>query len=259
MPAADASQRSLLIVGALPDIVEDQFARLFDSLGIGPIAFLPGRMSAALPAVGRGTRYLLAQPYLGETARALDKRGATGLAAPFPLGAEGTRDWLMAAAAAWDIPQARVDEVIAAPIARARRAVDAHRPALQDKRIAFLPDSQLELPLARFLASECGARLEEVGTPYLDRRLAGPELALLPDGVRITEGQDLDPQLDRIRASRPDLTVCGLGIANPLEAEGLRTKWSIELTFTPIQGFDQAGDLAGLFTRPLNRQQRLGF
>jgi light-independent protochlorophyllide reductase subunit N len=259
MPAADASDRSLLIVGALPDIVEDQFARLFDSLGIGPIAFLPGRMSSALPAVGPGTRYLLAQPYLGETARALDKRGATGLSAPFPLGAEGTRAWLMAAAAAWDIPQARVDEVIAAPIARARRAVDAYRPALQGKRIAFLPDSQLELPLARFLANECGARLEEIGTPFLDRRLAEPELALLPDEVRITEGQDLDPQLDRIRACRPDLTVCGLGIANPLEAEGLRTKWSIELTFTPIQGFDQAGDLAELFTRPLNRQERMGF
>ena len=53
--------------------------------------------------------------------------------------------------------------------------------------------------------------------------------------------------------------VGALGLANPLEAEGLRTKWSIELMFTPIQGFDQAGDLAGLFTRPLNRQNRLGF
>jgi light-independent protochlorophyllide reductase subunit N len=60
-----------------------------------------------------------------------------------------------------------------------------------------------------------------------------------------------------VRQDRPDLTVCGLGIANPLEAEGLRTKWSIELMFTPIQGFDQAGDLAGLFSRPLARQSRL--
>ena len=50
---------------------------------------------------------------------------------------------------------------------------------------------------------------------------------------------------------------CGLGIANPLEAEGLRTKWSIELVFTPTQGFDQAGDLAGLFTRPLSRTAKL--
>ena len=40
-----------------------------------------------------------------------------------------------------------------------------------------------------------------------------------------------------------------MGIANALESEGLRTKWSIELVFT-VQGFDQAGDLAGLFAKP---------
>ena len=50
---------------------------------------------------------------------------------------------------------------------------------------------------------------------------------------------------------------CGLGLANPLEAEGLATKWSIELLFTPIQGYDQAGDLAELFARPLVRRTRL--
>jgi hypothetical protein len=64
-------------------------------------------------------------------------------------------------------------------------------------------------------------------------------------------------QLDRCRAARPDLVVCGLGLANPLEAEGMTTKWSIELVFTPIQGFEQAADLAGLFTRPLHRRQLL--
>lgn len=47
--------------------------------------------------------------------------------------------------------------------------------------------------------------------------------------------------------------MCGLGLANPLEAEGLSTKWAIELVFTPIHGFEQAGDLAELFTRPLRR------
>jgi light-independent protochlorophyllide reductase subunit N len=51
---------------------------------------------------------------------------------------------------------------------------------------------------------------------------------------------------------QPDLTVCGLGLANPLEAEGLTTKWAIELVFSPIHGFEQAGDLAELFARPFN-------
>jgi light-independent protochlorophyllide reductase subunit N len=83
------------------------------------------------------------------------------------------------------------------------------------------------------------------------------ELALLPGSVTVSEGQDVDLQLDRCRASRPDLVVCGLGLANPLEAEGLTTKWSIELLFTPAQGYDQAGDLAELFARPLVRRMRL--
>ena len=100
-------------------------------------------------------------------------------------------------------------------------------------------------------------RPSEIGTPYLHRGLLSEELNNLPPGVRIVEGQDVDAQLDRCRAERPDLTVCGLGLANPLEAEGLSTKWSIELLFTPIQGYEQAGDLAELFARPLNRRARL--
>jgi light-independent protochlorophyllide reductase subunit N len=127
---------------------------------------------------------------------------------------------------------------------------------LDGKTLFFFPDSQLEIPLARFLARECGMRLLEVGTPYLDRLLVEQELALLPRTV-LSEGQDVDKQLERCAALRPDLTVCGLGLANPLEAEGLRTKWSIELVFSPIHGFDQAADLAELFARPLQRIARL--
>ncbi len=121
----------------------------------------------------------------------------------------------------------------------------------------FFPDSQLEVPLARFLARELGADLVEVGTPYLHRAHLAAEIELLPAGTRVTEGQSLDDQMDRCRAARPDLTVCGLGLANPLEAEGLSTKWSIELLFTPVQGYEQAGDLAELFVRPLRRRALL--
>ncbi|MEO1143417.1 MAG: ferredoxin:protochlorophyllide reductase (ATP-dependent) subunit N, partial [Pseudomonadota bacterium] len=75
--------------------------------------------------------------------------------------------------------------------------------------------------------------------------------------VVISEGQNVERQLERCRAEKPDLVVCGLGLANPLEMEGLTTKWSIELVFSPIQGYEQAGDLAELFARPLNRKTRL--
>jgi light-independent protochlorophyllide reductase subunit N len=128
---------------------------------------------------------------------------------------------------------------------------------LEGKRITFLPDSQLEIPLARFLSAELGMIPVEVGTPYLHRAHLAADLAMLPAETRISEGQDVDRQLDRVRADRPDLTVCGLGLANPLEAEGLSTKWSIELVFSPVHGFDQAGDLAELFARPLRRRDVL--
>jgi light-independent protochlorophyllide reductase subunit N len=257
MPAEPGAARSLLVVGALAEVVEDQFLRHFAALGVGPVRFLPGRRAADLPAIGPGTAFLLAQPFLADTARALESRGATRLAAPFPLGAEGTTAWLRAAARAWGTPESRIEAVTVPGEARARAGIARHRPRLESRSVFFLPDSQLEIPLARFLARECGMTLTEIGTPYLHQGIMADDVALLPEGVTIAEGQDVDRQLDRCRAAAPDLTVCGLGLANPLEAEGFATKWSIELVFTPIQGYDQAGDLAGLFARPLDRRARL--
>ena len=255
LAATDAA--NLLVVGALPDIVEDQFRRLFAELGIERVDSLPARRAGAMPAVGPNTRYLLAQPFLGETARALEDRGATRIDALFPFGAEGTTAWLHAAASAFGIDEMHFRRTVAAPRERAKRALEPLRARLAGKSIFFLPDSQLEVPLARFLATELGMVPVEVGTPYLHRRHLARELALLPAGTVISEGQDVDRQLDRVRAARPDLTVCGLGLANPLEGEGLATKWAIELVFSPIHGFEQAGDLAELFARPLRRRDVL--
>ncbi|NDG49531.1 MAG: ferredoxin:protochlorophyllide reductase (ATP-dependent) subunit N, partial [Rhodospirillales bacterium] len=110
-----------------------------------------------------------------------------------------------------------------------------------------------------FLHNELGMTLLEVGTPFLHRAHMTPELEALPSGTFLSEGQHVDRQLDRVRAARPDITVCGLGLANPLESEGMTTKWAIELVFTPIQGYDQAADLAELFARPLRRKSMLDF
>jgi light-independent protochlorophyllide reductase subunit N len=248
---------ALLVAGAMAEAVEDQFRRLFTALGITNVGFLPPRLSTELPDVGPNTRVLLAQPFLAETARALESRGAKILTAPFPLGAEGTTLWLRAAAEAFGVAPDLFNTVTALPEQRARQAVARAGATLSGKSIFFFPDSQLEIPLARFAARELGMSLVEVGTPYLHRAHLTPELDLLPEGTFLAEGQDVDKQLDRCRAARPNLTVCGLGLANPLEAEGLPTKWSIELLFTPIQGYEQASDLAGLFARPLDRRSRL--
>lgn len=257
LPAASAGERSLLVVGTLADIVEDQFRRLFEAMGVGPVHFLPGRRTTELPPVGPDTDVLMAQPWVNATVSALEGRGARHLPAPFPFGELGTTGWLDAVARAWDVAPDRFDEVTRAPRRRAATALDAQRDRLAGRRIFFFPDSQLEVPLARFLHAEMGMRPVEVGTPFLHRDRLAPELAELPASARLSEGQDVDRQLDRCRAAAPDLTVCGLGLANPLESEGLATKWSIELVFSPIHGYEQAGDLAELFARPLHRRQVL--
>ncbi|WP_411867295.1 ferredoxin:protochlorophyllide reductase (ATP-dependent) subunit N [Vulcanococcus limneticus] len=249
----------LMIVGTLADGVEDRFRSLFTRLGIPRIDSLPPRRASELPPVGPGTRVLLAQPFLSATARALVSRGAQLIPAPYPLGVEGSRAWMAAAAAAFGVAPAHVQAVLAPLVERGQRALAPHKEVLAGKRLFLMPDSQLEIPLARFLARECGMELLEVGTPYLDRSLMAEELALLPAGVQLSEGQHVEHQLDRLRAARPDLVLCGLGLANPLEAEGIATKWSIELVFSPIHGIDQAGDLAELFARPLRRRALLSF
>ncbi len=258
MPALPAdAPANLVVVGTLPDIVEDQFRRIFADIGITCVGSLPERAVADLPGIGPNTLYLLAQPFLGDTGQALERRGAKRIDALFPLGVEGTSDWFHAVAAAFGIAADHVDRVLAPYCARADAALARQRDRLAGRTIFFMPDSQLEIPLARFLSRELGMVLTEVGTPYLHAGHLARELALLPPSVQISEGQDVDRQLDRVRAIRPDLTVCGLGLANPLESEGLSTKWAIELVFSPIHGFDQAGDLAELFARPMRRRDVL--
>jgi light-independent protochlorophyllide reductase subunit N len=247
---------ALLVVGTLPDIVEDQFRRLFIELGIPRVDFFPPRRSGEIPAIGANTRFLLAQPFLGETAQKLVARGAKHLPALFPFGAEGSAAWFKAAADAWGVADVDFERIIAPARDRARRSLQRYRATLQGKSVFFFPDSQMEPSLARFLAQELGMTPIEVGTPYLNKDLVSREVDLIP-GALICEGQDVDRQLERCRTARPDLVICGLGLANPLEAEGLTTKWSIELVFSPVHGFDQAGDLAALFARPLARRDRL--
>ncbi|MEO0575124.1 MAG: ferredoxin:protochlorophyllide reductase (ATP-dependent) subunit N [Pseudomonadota bacterium] len=255
--ADSGDNRELLVVGALADVVEDQMQTLFDSMGIGPVSFLPMRKAGDLPGVGAGTRYLLAQPFLTDTAAALEARGATRITAPFPLGERGTTAWLRAAADEWQVSDDVFEQATRLPRQRAQRALAHQRDTLAGKRIFFFPDSQLEIPLARFLADEMAMELVEVGTPYLHRDHLSEELQMLPEGTQLSEGQDVEKQLDRCMAAKPDLVVCGLGLANPLEAEGVTTKWSIELLFSPIHGYEQAGDCAELFSRPLRRSAML--
>lgn len=255
LPQDNAHQ--LIIAGALPDVVQDQMLDLLSAIGLSDVKLLPQRTAQDNIGIGPNTHVAFVQPFLGDTHDTVLRRGAKPIYAPFPFGELGTTAWLKAVAGRFGIDPAVVDRVTEAPRARARKAVAAMREDLAGKRVFLMPDSQLEIPLARFLSRECGAELIEVGTPFLHRSLTEPDLSEIAPGPVIAEGQDVEKQLDRVRAARPDLTVCGLGLANPLEAEGLATKWAIELVFSPIHFYEQAGDLAGLFARPLRRRALL--
>ena len=191
LPADTSAEDRLLVVGTVPDIVEDQFRRLFTQLGIEHVDFFPGSQSTDLPGIGAKTKLLLAQPFLGETLRALESRGATLLSAPFPLGAEGSEAWIRAAANAFGVDQETQETVLQPPRQRAEAALVKYRSELSGKSFTMLPDSQLEIPLARFLSRECGMTPKEVGTPYFDARVMAEEVPLLPAGVDWVEGQDL--------------------------------------------------------------------
>jgi light-independent protochlorophyllide reductase subunit N len=170
--AADAPA-SLIVVGALGDVVEDQMMRVFDGLGVGPVRFLPSRSSTTLPPVGPQTRFILAQPWVGACAQALERRGAKRISAPFPLGEEGSTAWYRAIADSFGVPGAKFDAITAPGRERARRAVARYRPVLEGKSVFLFPDSQLEPSLARFLSREMDTSIVEVGTPYLNRDVVG--------------------------------------------------------------------------------------
>ncbi|MEC9029154.1 MAG: ferredoxin:protochlorophyllide reductase (ATP-dependent) subunit N, partial [Cyanobacteriota bacterium] len=69
MPNSNEAQ--LLLVGTMANAVEDRLIHLFERLGIPSVSSLPPRQSTDLPSVGPGTRVLLTQPYLTDTAREL--------------------------------------------------------------------------------------------------------------------------------------------------------------------------------------------
>ncbi|MEO0762536.1 MAG: ferredoxin:protochlorophyllide reductase (ATP-dependent) subunit N, partial [Pseudomonadota bacterium] len=71
LPRTD--QTNLVVVGALPDVVEDQVSSLLEGLGIPNVAFLPARRAGNQPAIGPSTRFILTQPFLGDTSAALER------------------------------------------------------------------------------------------------------------------------------------------------------------------------------------------
>ena len=135
---------------------------------------------------------------------------------------------------------------------------------IRGKSVFFMGDNLLEISLAGFLVS-CGMIVPEIGIPYMDKRYQSAELELLQKTCekmgaplpKIVEKPDNYNQIQRIYQLKPDLVITGMAHANPLEARGINTKWSVEFTFAQIHGFSNARDVLELVTRPLRRNTNL--
>jgi len=256
-----ATHPPLVIFGSLIDPVVNQLTLELQKQGITVTGWLPAPRFGELPVLTPETYVVGVNPFLARTASMLSRTLRCKLInAAFPVGPDGTRAWIEAICKDLGVEptglaerEAKVWETLAPDIE-----------FLQGKSVFFMGDNLLEISLARFLI-RCGMNVQEIGIPYLDKRYQGAEIELLEKtcaqmghpAVRIVEKPDNYYQLQRIKELKPDLVITGMAHANPLEARGVNTKWSVEFTFSQIHGFTNSHDVLRLVRKPLDRNNAL--
>ena len=250
----------LVLFGSLPSTVSNQLTLELKSQGITVSGWLPSQRYLELPALGENVHVCGVHPFLSRTATTLLRRRRCKLiGAPFPIGPDGTRAWIE-----------KICSVLGKNADLKERenhiwnGLEDYLQLIRGKSVFFMGDNLFEISLARFLI-RCGMTVYEIGIPYMDKRFQAAELNLLQKTCiqmnvpmpRIVEKPDNYHQIQRIRELQPDLAITGMAHANPLEARGISTKWSVEFTFAQIHGFTNSRDILELVTRPLRRHQSL--
>jgi light-independent protochlorophyllide reductase subunit N len=254
-------ENSLVLFGSLPTNVATQLNLELEKCGIQVAGWLPSQRYVDLPILNENVYVCGINPFLSRTATTLMRRRKCKLiSAPFPIGPDGTRAWLEKICSVFGItPTGLVDRE-----KQIWESLQDYISLVKGKSVFFMGDNLLEISLARFLV-RCGMIVYEIGIPYLDKRFQSAELEFLKKTCnemkvsipRIVEKPDNYNQVQRIRELQPDLAITGMAHANPLEARGINTKWSVEFTFAQIHGFTNARDILELVTRPLRRNQAL--
>ncbi len=251
----------LILFGSLPDPVVTQLTLELKRQGIKVTGWLPEKRFTELPVIEEGYYVAGVNPFLSRTATTLMRRRKCKLiGAPFPIGPDGTRAWIEKICSVFGITPKGLDE----REAQIWENIEDYVKLIRGKSVFFMGDNLLEISLARFLI-RCGMTVPEIGIPYMDKRYQAAELQLLKTtchemGVplpTIVEKPDNYNQIQRINNLKPDLVITGMAHANPLEARGINTKWSVEFTFAQIHGFTNARDILELVTRPLRRNNSL--
>jgi len=251
----------LVLFGSVPDPIVTQLTLELKRQGIKVSGWLPAKRYTELPVVEEGYYVSGVNPFLSRTATTLMRRRKCKLiGAPFPIGPDGTRAWIEKICSVFNIEP----KGLAEREQQIWESVEDYLQLVRGKSVFFMGDNLLEISQARFLI-RCGMIVQEIGIPYMDKRYQGAELALLEKTCQemgaplpnIVEKPDNYNQIQRIYDLKPDLVITGMAHANPMEARGITTKWSVEFTFAQIHGFTNTRDILELVTRPLRRNNNL--
>nr|APZ75886.1 photochlorophyllide reductase subunit N [Ginkgo biloba]ARX11482.1 photochlorophyllide reductase subunit N [Ginkgo biloba]ARX11567.1 photochlorophyllide reductase subunit N [Ginkgo biloba]ARX11652.1 photochlorophyllide reductase subunit N [Ginkgo biloba]ARX11822.1 photochlorophyllide reductase subunit N [Ginkgo biloba] len=257
----DENHPPLVLFGSLPSDVVSQPNPELKRQSVKVSGWLPAQKYTDLPSLVDGVYVCGVNPFLSRTATTLVRRDKCELiVAPFPIGPDGTRAWIEKICPVFGIETEGLEE----REERIWEGLKDYPDLIRGKSAFFMGDNILEVSLARFLI-RCGMIVDEIGIPYIDKRYQAAELALLRDTCirmcvpipRIVEKPDNYNQIRRMRELQPDLAITGMAHANPLEARGIGTKWSVEFTSAQIHGFANARDVLELVTRPLRRNDNL--
>uniref|UniRef100_A0AAT9UT51 Light-independent protochlorophyllide reductase subunit N n=1 Tax=Pallavicinia longispina TaxID=280536 RepID=A0AAT9UT51_9MARC len=261
-PKSNTSNKiPLVLFGSLPSTVASQLGSELKRQSINVSGWLPAQRYTDLPILGDGVYVCGVNPFLSRTATTLMRRRKCKLiGAPFPIGPDGTRAWIEKICLVFGVRAQGLEEREQQIWNNLKNYLDL----VHNKSVFFMGDNLLEISLARFLI-RCGMIVYEIGIPYMDKRYQAAELEFLRTTCnkmcvpmpRIVEKPDNYSQIQRIRELQPDLAITGMAHANPLEARGISTKWSVEFTFAQIHGFVNAKDILELVTRPLRRNNSL--
>jgi light-independent protochlorophyllide reductase subunit N len=251
----------LVLFGSLPSSMAKQLEYELNLHGIFVSGWLPGNSYHELPVLNSEVYVCGVNPFLTKTATTLMRRRKCKLInAPFPIGPDGTRAWIEEICNTFGItPQKLINREN-----DIWNSLTEYQNLIKGKSVFLMGDNLLEISLARFLI-RAGMIVYEIGIPYLDKRFQKKELNLLEQTCfemnvplpRIVEKPDNYKQIQRIKDLKPDLVITGMAHANPLQARGIKTKWSVEFTFAQIHGFTNSRDILELVTKPLRRESAL--
>lgn len=269
----------LVLFGSVSNLVAEQLTHELKKYDIEVSGWLPASKYDDLPVLHEGVQVCGIHPFLSKTATTLmRRRKCTLISAPFPIGPDGTRKWIEKIHQSLypGREKSPLDTDILSTSFRefeknlenreeeVWNSVEDFLQILRGKTVFFMGDNLLEISLARFFI-RAGMHVSEIGIPYLDKRYQAAELELLHQTCeemqspfpRLIEKPDNGYQIQRILLEKPDLVITSMSHANPLEARGISTKWSVEFTFAQIHGFTNVRDILELVSRPLRRNALL--